>query len=164
MTEALELRKKKLAQADESESSSSSEDEPPRAGPSKARRQSEVERASDAGSSSERNGVTVAGHGDLPPLALSTNPLFPNAIVKRPSNTHARAAVPQPPKAAAAPPPPPTPRVHTGKNAPVSFVQRSSGKDVIHVSESLCSRRGHASTRRTNLLTEPLLCLLWRPS
>ncbi|WOO81510.1 Putative transcription factor [Vanrija pseudolonga] len=120
MSEALELRKKKLAQADESESSSSEEDEPPRAGPSKARRQSEHERTSDAGSGSgaERNGVTVAGHGDLPPLALSTNPLFPNAIVKRPSNTHARAAVPQPPKQVAAPPPPPTPRVHTGKNAP----------------------------------------------
>jgi hypothetical protein len=53
----------------------------------------------------------------LPPLALSTNPLFPNAIVKRPSNTHARGPVPQPPKPA---PPPPVPRVHTGKNAPVS--------------------------------------------
>ncbi|KAL7424417.1 hypothetical protein Q5752_000099 [Cryptotrichosporon argae] len=36
---------------------------------------------------------TGAQNDQLPPLALSTNPLFPNAIVKRPSNTHARGPV-----------------------------------------------------------------------
>ncbi|OCF34241.1 DNA polymerase epsilon p12 subunit [Kwoniella heveanensis BCC8398] len=30
---------------------------------------------------------------DLPPLAPSTNPLFPNAIMKRPPNTHAKTAI-----------------------------------------------------------------------
>ncbi|WVQ94891.1 hypothetical protein IAU59_001977 [Kwoniella sp. CBS 9459] len=30
---------------------------------------------------------------DLPPLAPSTNPLFPNAIMKKPPNTHAKTAV-----------------------------------------------------------------------
>lgn len=29
---------------------------------------------------------------DLPPLVPSTNPAFPNAIVKKPSNTHAKGA------------------------------------------------------------------------
>ncbi|KAL1410846.1 hypothetical protein Q8F55_001789 [Vanrija albida] len=119
MSEALELRKKKLTQADESEEEE--EEDEPRPGPSRApRRKSDSgERESEAGSGAgDRNGVSVPGLGDLPPLALSTNPLFPNAIVKRPSNTHARAAVPQPAKPVAAPPPPPTPRVHTGKNAP----------------------------------------------
>ncbi|WRT70029.1 uncharacterized protein IL334_007022 [Kwoniella shivajii] len=34
---------------------------------------------------------------DLPPLALSTNPLFPNAIMKKPPNTHAKSAQQKPP-------------------------------------------------------------------
>ncbi|WVW86373.1 hypothetical protein I302_108419 [Kwoniella bestiolae CBS 10118] len=33
---------------------------------------------------------------DLPPLAISTNPLFPNAIMKKPPNTHAKTAMPRP--------------------------------------------------------------------
>ncbi|WVF67292.1 hypothetical protein IAT40_002043 [Kwoniella sp. CBS 6097] len=33
---------------------------------------------------------------DLPPLAPSTNPLFPNAIMKRPPNTHAKTAQAKP--------------------------------------------------------------------
>jgi DNA polymerase epsilon subunit 4 len=66
----------------------------------------------------------VPGDGiqdDLPPLALSTNPLYPNAIIKRHPNTHSKGTG----KAkAAAPPPansssPVAPRVVTGKNAPV---------------------------------------------
>ena len=40
-------------------------------------------------------------HDDYPPLALSTNPLFPNAIVRRPPNTHAKTSVK--PKPAPAP-------------------------------------------------------------
>lgn len=35
--------------------------------------------------------VDLTGSSDiLPPLAHSTNPLYPNAIVKRPPNTHAK--------------------------------------------------------------------------
>lgn len=34
--------------------------------------------------------VDLTGSDTLPPLAHSTNPLFPNAIVKRPPNTHAK--------------------------------------------------------------------------
>lgn len=37
--------------------------------------------------------VDITGSDTLPPLAHSTNPLFPNAIVKRPPNTHAKAGV-----------------------------------------------------------------------
>ncbi|WWC91910.1 uncharacterized protein L201_006862 [Kwoniella dendrophila CBS 6074] len=33
---------------------------------------------------------------DLPPLVNSTNPLFPNAIMKKPPNTHAKTAMPKP--------------------------------------------------------------------
>lgn len=53
-------------------------------------------------------------HDDLPPLALSTNPLYPNAIVKRPPNTHAKTS-----QRTKAPPGPSAPKVVTGKNAPV---------------------------------------------
>lgn len=53
---------------------------------------------------------------DLPPLALSTNPLFPNAVVKRPPNTHARGPVPKP-QQSQSPAPTSQPRL-TGKNAP----------------------------------------------
>jgi DNA polymerase epsilon subunit 4 len=54
---------------------------------------------------------------NLPPLAPSTNPLFPNAIVKKPPNTHAKTSTV--PKPALVPKAPMTPRVVTGKNAPV---------------------------------------------
>ncbi|TXT15816.1 hypothetical protein VHUM_00319 [Vanrija humicola] len=157
MSEALELRKKKLLQDEESEEEEEDEeeDEQPRAGPSSRARRESAAGHSEAGSGAgDRNGVTVPGHahGDLPPLALSTNPLFPNAIVKRPSNTHARAAVPQPPKAAPAPAAPPTPRVHTGKNAPVSGSHSTRQRQRCN----LCIRIA-PNHRRTNLLTEPLL-------
>lgn len=55
-------------------------------------------------------------HDDLPPLALSTNPLYPNAIVKRPPNTHAKSAQRSKPAAVVVP----KNTVVTGKNAPVS--------------------------------------------
>lgn len=102
ISEALERRKQKLATDQDHESSEEEQERP---------------RPSTAGKAASP--LLAGDHDDLPPLAPSTNPLFPNAIVKRPSNTHARAAVPQPTKAAA-PPQPVTPRVHTGKNAPVS--------------------------------------------
>ena len=84
---------------------------------------------------------------DLPPLVPSTNPLFPNAVVKRPPNTHARVSMkPKPPPVdvvteeeeatapgatasaaevvmAAAPmvaKEPSTPKIPGGKNGPVS--------------------------------------------
>lgn len=38
----------------------------------------------------ETGPVDLTGSDILPPLAQSTNPLFPNAIVKRPPNTHAK--------------------------------------------------------------------------
>jgi DNA polymerase epsilon subunit 4 len=40
----------------------------------------------------ETGPLDLTGSDILPPLAHSTNPLFPNAIVKKPSNTHSRAA------------------------------------------------------------------------
>lgn len=40
----------------------------------------------------DETGPLDLGSDILPPLTHSTNPLFPNAIVKRPPNTHARAA------------------------------------------------------------------------
>ncbi|WWC95185.1 hypothetical protein V866_002040 [Kwoniella sp. B9012] len=40
---------------------------------------------------------TTLNEDDLPPLAISTNPLFPNAIMKKPPNTHAKTAMPKPP-------------------------------------------------------------------
>lgn len=97
LTEALERRKQKLA-ADEEEA----EDAAP---------------APAEGSSPIKPTLLLNKHEDLPPLAPSTNPLFPNAIVKRPPNTHARGPVTQPTNKPAAAPA--TPRVHTGKNAPV---------------------------------------------
>lgn len=54
---------------------------------------------------------------DLPPLAPSTNPLFPNAVVKRPPNTHARGPLGGPKTAVPAPLPSPATKT-TGKHAP----------------------------------------------
>jgi DNA polymerase epsilon subunit 4 len=79
--------------------------------------------------------LDMTGSDILPPLAHSTNPLFPNAIVKKPPNNHSKAGPKagkatsdekkeekEAKKAAAAanavPPPPPKPYV--GKNGPVS--------------------------------------------
>ena len=59
---------------------------------------------------------------DLPPLIPSTNPLFPNAIVKKPPNTHAKSTQSKQPSEKKGPT---TPRVVTGKNAPVSFLVMS---------------------------------------
>ncbi|WWC64801.1 uncharacterized protein I303_107415 [Kwoniella dejecticola CBS 10117] len=39
---------------------------------------------------------TLLNDEDLPPLVNSTNPLFPNAIMKKPPNTHAKTAMPKP--------------------------------------------------------------------
>ncbi|WWD19832.1 hypothetical protein CI109_104299 [Kwoniella shandongensis] len=63
MSEALELRKHKLA-ADENPSLHEDVDPQP--------------------------GTSHMNDEDLPPLAPSTNPLFPNAIMKKPPNTHAK--------------------------------------------------------------------------
>lgn len=130
MSEALERRKAKLV-ADES--AMMHDDEP-------ARQASESDSGIGSGPVSAphaENSVNLAkAPEDLPPLALSTNPNFPNAIVKRPPNTHARAAVPQPPKApkpVPAPTPPAPPRVHTGKNAPTTphaLATRSSRRSM----------------------------------
>ncbi|WVQ78996.1 hypothetical protein IAT38_001088 [Cryptococcus sp. DSM 104549] len=38
---------------------------------------------------------TTMNDEDLPPLIPSTNPLFPNAVVKKPANTHAKTAQPK---------------------------------------------------------------------
>lgn len=57
----------------------------------------------------------------LPPLVPSTNPLFPNAVVKKGSNTHPKTAMPKPPSTTKQAPPPVTPKAFTGKNAPVSI-------------------------------------------
>ncbi|BEI82840.1 hypothetical protein CcaverHIS002_0307080 [Cutaneotrichosporon cavernicola] len=117
MSEALERRKAKLV-ADES--AMMHEDDQPR-DPS--------EPAGVIGDSLDLSNAPE----DLPPLALSTNPLFPNAIVKRPPNTHARSAVSQPSKPAQPPPPPAPPRVHTGKNAPTTphaLATRSSRRSM----------------------------------
>ncbi|KAK8853403.1 hypothetical protein IAR55_004109 [Kwoniella newhampshirensis] len=63
LSEALELRKQKLA-ADENPSLHEDNDPQP--------------------------GASHMNDEDLPPLAPSTNPLFPNAIMKKPPNTHAK--------------------------------------------------------------------------
>ena len=78
----------------------------------------------------ETGPLDMTGSDILPPLAHSTNPLFPNAIVKKPpTNAKYMTKVPKVPgeekeakKAAAVssvPPAPPKPYV--GKNGPVSF-------------------------------------------
>lgn len=63
---------------------------------------------------------------DLPPLVPSTNPLFPNAIVKKPPNTHAKSSQSKQTDKKA----PSTPKVVTGKNAPVRFAIYSETKYV----------------------------------
>ena len=56
---------------------------------------------------------------DLPPLIPSTIPLFPHAIVKKPPNTHAKGSLSKQADQSS-PKKPSTPKVVTGKNAPVS--------------------------------------------
>ncbi|ORY31650.1 histone-fold-containing protein [Naematelia encephala] len=90
----------------------------------------------------------------LPPLTISTNPLFPNAIVKKPPNTHSKgpaaaakaAAVKEKEKAKDAPADrveaskgPSTPRLVTGKNAPStphSLTTRGSARRSIVPAEA----------------------------
>lgn len=79
MSEALELRKKKMSEAPGSGAESSQEEE----------------EDSDEDGEEKEKGPVNKGHGELPPLTSSTNPAFPNAIMKKPSNTHARHAVPK---------------------------------------------------------------------
>ncbi len=55
---------------------------------------------------------------DLPPLIPSTNPLFPNAIVKKPPNTHAKSSQSKMSQGSEKKAPS-TPKVVLGKNAPV---------------------------------------------
>ena len=66
---------------------------------------------------------------DLPPLIPSTNPLFPNAIVKKPPNTHAKSTLSkqtqEKEKKGLT-----TPRVVTGKNAPVSLWREAKSQVV----------------------------------
>jgi len=79
----------------------------------------------------EENGpLDMTGSDILPPLAHSTNPLFPNAIVKKPPTnakyTTKAAKAPaedkEPKKAAAVSgTPPAAPKPYVGKNGPVSF-------------------------------------------
>ena len=57
---------------------------------------------------------------DLPSLVPSTNPLFPNAIVKKPPNTHAKSSLSKQTSQSSEKKGPGTPKVVTGKNAPVS--------------------------------------------
>ncbi|CAD6563819.1 MAG: hypothetical protein TREMPRED_001391 [Tremellales sp. Tagirdzhanova-0007] len=70
---------------------------------------------------------------DLPPLIPSTNPLFPNAIVKKPPNTHAKSTLSkqtqEKEKKGLT-----TPRVVTGKNAPStphSLLTRGSARKSV---------------------------------
>ncbi|WWC72210.1 uncharacterized protein I206_106172 [Kwoniella pini CBS 10737] len=49
----------------------------------------------DEETSNNQNGILLNDE-DLPPLVNSTNPLFPNAIMKKPPNTHAKTAIPKP--------------------------------------------------------------------
>lgn len=76
MSEALELRKKKMTEAPGSGAESSEEE--------------------DEESKESKEAAYNKGHEELPPLTSSTNPQFPNAIMKKPANTHARHAVPKP--------------------------------------------------------------------
>ena len=62
---------------------------------------------------------------DLPSLVPSTNPLFPNAVVKKPPNTHAKASQSRHPQEKKGPS---TPRIVTGKNAPVGWRFRDRGR------------------------------------
>ncbi|EJT45609.1 hypothetical protein A1Q2_01001 [Trichosporon asahii var. asahii CBS 8904] len=81
MSEALELKKKKMSEAPGSGAESSEEEE---------------EDSEDEDGEPKEKGPVNKGHGELPPLTSSTNPAFPNAIMKKPSNTHARHAMPKP--------------------------------------------------------------------
>jgi hypothetical protein len=124
LTEALERRKQKIVDDDaspaeeseeeeeEEEEEGGGEDAPPRP-KAKSRAKPSIKPPADAPA--------------LPPLALSTNPLFPNA----------RGPVPQAPKPAPLPQPPVTPRL-TGKNAPStphSLTTRGSARRGINAGE-----------------------------
>jgi len=63
-------------------------------------------------------------HDDYPPLAISSNPLFPNAIIRKPPNTHAKTAQKGKPAAPAS------------GSAPTAIGGKSKdkGKDVKEVS------------------------------
>jgi hypothetical protein len=97
---------------------------------------------------------TVAAEGnpteeddsELPPIGEtvipSTNPLYPNAIVKKPPNTHSKAESAadesvsendEERKKAAPLPLPSTPKVLTGKNAPVSYKQPLLRITIAHL-------------------------------
>ena len=68
--------------------------------------------------------TAILNDEDLLQLIPSTNPLFPNAIVKKPTNTHSKANGSKPKeKDEAVPKSPTTP--FTGKNAPVRLLVSS---------------------------------------
>lgn len=86
----------------------------------------------------------------LPPLVPSTNPLFPNAVVKKGSNTHPKTAVPKPSSTPKQPAPPVTPKAFTGKNAPVSLHGlRWSGASLTHPQTTPHGLSTRGSARRS---------------